>query len=186
MPGIDRELFYWINHWPEGLQPFFWFWSEAIKLTPTRVALLLLVMLLLTRKPWRPMVLIALVAFPLANELTDILKAVVQMPRPSVDFPGAIVRNVRLTSFGTASAHSANMAAVATSFFMLGGWRWGVPWVVVAFLTGLSRIYNGAHYPSQVLLGWLCGIAVSASLVWLYRRFLGPKAAIPVESTAAD
>jgi len=24
-------------------------------------------------------------------------------------------------------------------------------------LTGFSRIYVGVHYPSQVLLGWVCG-----------------------------
>jgi membrane-associated phospholipid phosphatase len=59
---------------------------------------------------------------------------------------------------GTASAHSANMAAVAFAMTYCLGWKWGFPWIVIALLTGLSRVYTGAHYPTQVLLGWLCGV----------------------------
>jgi undecaprenyl-diphosphatase len=48
------------------------------------------------------------------------------------------------------------MMAVAACF--LYGFRpLGWVWLVVAVLTGLSRVYVGVHYPSQVLLGWLCG-----------------------------
>jgi undecaprenyl-diphosphatase len=52
------------------------------------------------------------------------------------------------------------MAAVAFVFVYHLGW-WGSPWVVVALLTGISRIYHGAHYPYQVLLGWTCGLVVA-------------------------
>lgn len=190
MPGLDRELFYWINRWPNELQPFFWFWSEAIKQPWMRGSLLLFLLILVWRKPLRPMALLALVAVPLANELTDLLKAWVKMPRPSVDFPDAIVRNVHLTSFGTASAHSANMAAVATVFFWIGGWRWGVPWVLIAFFTGLSRVYNAAHYPSQVLFGWFCGAVVGTLVVFAWRAWLrwrNPVTATPtLEESKAD
>jgi len=49
------------------------------------------------------------------------------------------------------------MAVVAFVFAYHLRW-WGSPWVIVAVMTGLSRIYNGVHYPYQVLLGWTCGV----------------------------
>ena len=109
---------------------------------------------------------IALLSWPLANGITDLFKNFLPMLRPSVDLSTAIVRVEPLTSAGTASAHSANMAAVAIAFALnLGPWRTlDLPrrsiigfWVLVAFLTGLSRIYVGVHYPYQVVLGWLVG-----------------------------
>ena len=57
---------------------------------------------------------------------------------------------------GTASAHSANMAAVA--FVMTYRLRYGgVIWIILAALVGYSRIFTGAHFPHQVALGWLVG-----------------------------
>ena len=52
------------------------------------------------------------------------------------------------------------MAAVATVLVWRLGW-WGTPWVLIALFTGLSRIYVGVHYPSQVMFGWLCGIGMA-------------------------
>jgi undecaprenyl-diphosphatase len=91
-----------------------------------------------------------------------------------------------LDSSGTSSAHSANMAAIATVMALETG-RWGIPWIAVALLTGISRIYTGVHYPSQVLLGWtvgvLSGIILSKgwSAIKNYRQTLA-KAQPPVQT----
>jgi len=86
------------------------------------------------------------------------------MLRPSVEVPDAIIRVNRLTSFGTASAHSANMMAVAVPFLYYAR-PIGFFWLGIAILTGISRIYVGVHYPYQVVFGWMVGAAMSGILI---------------------
>lgn len=174
MRDLDHALFYGINRWPEGLSPFFVFLSECTKYLPV-VALLVATFLIML---WHPKTRLAaihtIIAFPLANEATDILKAGFKGLRPCVELSDVIIRVNKLTSFGTASAHSANMAAVALVMTYFLGWRWGSFWIAVAFFTGLSRIYVGVHYPYQVLLGWACGLIVAFAVIksgeWLRRK----------------
>jgi undecaprenyl-diphosphatase len=169
---MDVALFRWINGWPEGWKPLFWFLSEATKLDWVRVVLGLMVLGMLLASPkTRWAAILALLAWGLANGFTEALKNGFQMARPCVELEGCAMRVRVLTSYGTASSHAANMAAVAFVFTAMLG-RWGWAWVVLAFLVGLSRIYVGVHYPSQVLLGWLCGAFSGWVLVTMYGRFL--------------
>lgn len=121
------------------------------------VLLLLVIAMICWRPDTRRTAIQALIAFPIANGMTDLLKHYWPMHRPFQELADVILRVGASDSMGTASAHSANMAAVAFVFtYHLRGW--GSPWILIALLVGLSRIYCGAHYPYQVLLGWSCGL----------------------------
>jgi undecaprenyl-diphosphatase len=74
-------------------------------------------------------------------------------------------------TFSFPSNHALNTAALAAFAQVLYpqfGW---VLWPVVG-LAGISRIYVGAHYPSDVLGGWVLGGLLGASLGLLTKRVL--------------
>ncbi|MEQ1936548.1 MAG: hypothetical protein ABL962_22075, partial [Fimbriimonadaceae bacterium] len=115
---MDQAIFRWINNWPDGLSPFFRFFSEATKETPGRIILAIILVYCLWNRKLRVPTVLALVAVVVANATTDVLKAQFQAARPCVELADVNLRVGKLTSFGTASAHSANMAAVAMAFWM--------------------------------------------------------------------
>jgi len=165
--GIDLAIFRAINGWPDSLEPLFVTLSEGNKWLVVRLILLGFLIYCLWRKETRVAAIVAIIAWPIANEICDVLKNSLQMTRPSVDLLDANFRVNKLTSFGTASAHSANMMAVATAYLFY--WRKaGYVWLVIAILTGISRIYVGVHYPYQVLWGWLVGAGTAFAVIAIW------------------
>ncbi|MBI1755665.1 MAG: phosphatase PAP2 family protein [Fimbriimonas ginsengisoli] len=169
MYELDVRLFHAINGGPDWASPLFVFLSEATKAWSVRLVLVALAILLIVLGgKARQGVLRALVAWPVADGITHWLKLAVAWPRPCVELNDVVLRVGKLTSFGTASAHAANTAAVATVFVIALGFKKAWPVAALAFLTGFSRIYVGVHYPLQVLLGWTIGVAVGLVVTWAW------------------
>jgi undecaprenyl-diphosphatase len=63
--------------------------------------------------------------------------------------------------FGFASSHAANTFATAIFFWLVFRHRYRWMWVlfVWAFVMTYTRIYLGAHYPGDILVGLLIGLA---------------------------
>lgn len=117
-------------------------WSDAYRLTVSQVA--------------------AIAGFSL-------LKNVFRRPRPSLSMPGIAARfdapGQTDYKYSFPSGHTAVAFAMASSW-SLSHPRWHVvaPSLVWAAGTGLSRVWMGDHYPSDVLAGALLGTAIGWSV----------------------
>lgn len=135
-------------------------------------AVLLLVAVALYKRWFRAAaVLVVGVGGALAANL--ILKVIFARTRPSIFNP-----LVRETSYSFPSGH-AMISAAFVCVVMLLLWHTRYRWAAViggfavTLLIGLSRIYLGVHYPSDVLAGWCVGLvwAVLAGSLILNRPF---------------
>jgi len=94
---------------------------------------------------------------PLVASLNSILKQAFHAPRPywlDPDIKAIHVSN----GFGMPSGHAqASMVWIYAGALLKRKWFW-VTAVTIVFMIGLSRIYLGVHFPSQVFFGWIIGM----------------------------
>ncbi len=120
----------------------------------------------------RNVALVCIVALIFGYFLTEILKYLVERPRPFDVLGGVRV----LTSIDGSSWPSGHTVASFIGAVIIGrGYNFTIkgksyklmyPLLVFAFLVGFSRIYNGVHYPFDVISGALIGIFCA----WLILR----------------
>jgi len=102
----------------------------------------------------------------LSNGINVAIKETLQVPRPFVRDPS--VQLTHATGFSTPSGHSQNSAVL---WPLLASTHGAAVRVAISlglpFCIGLSRIYLGVHYPTDVLLGWIVGALVSVTALVL-------------------
>jgi membrane-associated phospholipid phosphatase len=75
-------------------------------------------------------------------------------------------------SYSFPSGHAMGSATLATALVLLAWptkWRWWVSVPALAFmlLVGMSRVYLGVHFPSDILAGWSAACAWVLAMHWL-------------------
>lgn len=95
--------------------------------------------------------------------LNRAVKLLIRRPRPSVDIL------MHYGSFSFPSGHSSAAALIVGCLIILASKIIARQWfrrflivllIILTLAVGFSRIYVGAHYPSDVLAGWCLGVAV--------------------------
>lgn len=116
------------------------------------------------------MVLGALLVMVVLNNI--ILKNLIARPRPCATYP-ELVELVHIpTSYSFPSGHTVSAMAVAFTILTQHK-KLGSIVLVMAFLMGLSRLYVGVHFPTDVYGGIIVG-AVIALIVWSIEKKISP------------
>lgn len=117
------------------------------------------------------MVLAALLVMLVTNNI--ILKNLIARPRPCATYP-ELVELVKIpTSYSFPSGHTVSAMAVAFTVFLQHK-KLGAVTIVCGILMGLSRLYVGVHFPTDVFGGILVGAAIAWFVYWAEKK-LSPK-----------
>lgn len=128
-------------------------WIARRQGSPTRMAAAL----------WTPFG--ALLALGLGQPINHL----VAEPRPYYQMQHVLVLVPRTTDFAFPSDH-ATMAAAVTVGMLYVSRRFGIITGLFGLLLGFARVYVGAHFPGDILGGYVLGAVVVLATVLLLRR----------------
>ena len=161
-------------------------WLLEVLTTPGgwafRVVLFLAVLAWLIRRRAWPIAAWVLTAVVLLGPLTSALKALFGRIRPDFDEGGA-----RLESLSYPSGHASGIAGLVAVGLILA-WPvlsprarrvWVVVGVAAVLLVGLTRMWLGVHYLSDVVGGWALGTAWSLAVALVFDALPGGRGALP-------
>ncbi len=168
LQSLDADLFCFVR--TKLSNPFFDLvmpWLSRNELFPPLVALLAILMI------WKGRIrgLVCLVVLGIVLAIGDgficrTLKEAVARPRPQKAMTDPTAQPaLRVKTDSLPSSHAANWfsAAVVLLIYYRRSWRFTIP---AAVAVSFSRVYNGAHYPGDVLAGAVLGAGYAAATVW--------------------
>ena len=167
--------------------------SETIALFPFYLGLLTLFALVAVNVPaqdpahyraqasrWMAVIAVFSLAYLLDGLLLGVLKPLLDFPRPPLALPPGTVHIVGIPEFhhSLPSGHSSFAMLVTASLWPVLNRRWRVAGAVFVLWVGISRISLGAHFPADVMAGFLSSlivvllvyVAVQKLIIWVGNR----------------
>lgn len=137
-----------------------WFW-------------ILLGVLLVIPKKTRNIGVVVLLSLLIDALITNVaLKNIIARTRP-YDMTNAIIPLIpKPHDFSFPSGHTAASFASAFVYYRMAPRKYGIASLVLATMIGLSRLYLGVHYPSDVIGGFLVGLFSSIAAYYILKPHL--------------
>lgn len=176
---IDTAVFLFLNGKHNAFFDVIMFWASD-KLFWFPFYALLLFFLIREYKKRSVYILISIaILITLCDQIAShLIKKSVQRLRPSHE--PALSDLIHLSTagpggkYGFVSSHSANAFGLATFLILLLPRKYNpLKWILGcwAFLVAYSRIYNGVHYPSDVIVAALLGILLAYGVLAVYKYY---------------
>jgi undecaprenyl-diphosphatase len=175
----EYEFFLWLNshHNPFWDKVMYWV-SYRFTWVPLYLILIGLIVWIEKRNSWKNIIYLIL-SVGLADKITSgLMKPYFERLRPCNN--PAIKNVLHLVGdcggqYGFASSHAANSFALAMGFWLL--YKSQNSYIFILFfwaaLVAYSRVYNGVHYPTDILVGALVGVVISwVGFILKNRRFV--------------
>ncbi len=181
--SLDADILLWVNgHYADWLDTIMWLISCQRTWYPLYA--LLLGFIAWRYRSWRTVLLVVL-AFVVAVGLSDWITSGLIKPwvarlrpthEPALD-PLHLVHGYMGGRYGFCSSHAANTMACALLFSLI----WKSRTATVGLMTWVaavcySRMYVGAHYPSDIIAGLLIGALLAGWVYWVLHRWVLPHA----------
>lgn len=136
-----------------------WFWKGITMLGNAGWFWILMSVILLIPEKTRPIGITALVSLIIGTLITNVfLKNAVARIRPYEVVEGLILLIEKQRDYSFPSGHTCASFAAAMVYMKMMPKKYGVPFVILAALIALSRLYVGVHYPTDVIGGLIVGI----------------------------
>jgi undecaprenyl-diphosphatase len=159
LAGVDEALFFWINHdlansFFDGLMPLI----SSKRLLPVGFLMVALFALRMGRRGLPAIICLAAIIGLGEGLVLSPLKDWFGRPRPPVTLDGVRLIVGLGGSGSMPSAHAANWFCATTvlALFYRPSLFFTLP---LAVLVSFSRVYNGVHYPADVVVGGMLGAA---------------------------
>jgi PAP2 superfamily. len=178
--SIDTQLFLFLNHMHNSFFDFVMFWlSDKWVWTPMYIFIAVLIVWHYKKKGLLIILFIGL-TITLCDQISShLIKNLVERLRPSHE--PLLIPLIHLSKagagglYGFVSSHAANAFGLACFLGLVLNRKFRILkyWLFFwAILVSYSRIYNGVHYPSDVVVASIIGCIIAWSMSRIYASYL--------------
>lgn len=104
-----------------------------------------------------------------------LIKNIVARPRPYRMIETLTILIPEPGEYSFPSGHTSSSFAAGVVLYLMLPKKYGIPAMVLAFFIGISRLYVGVHYPTDVLGGMVMGTLIATAVVKATEKLLMKK-----------